>query len=62
MTAKEQVLEIVNHLPNETSLQEISSQIALVAAVKEARDAADRGEVFETKDVRAMIAGWITES
>ena len=62
MTAKEQVLEIVTHLPNETSLQDISNKIALVAAVQEAREAADRGDVYETKDVRAKIAGWTTRS
>jgi predicted transcriptional regulator len=62
MTAKEQVLELVNHLPNEASLQQISDKIALVAAVQEGREAADRGDVFETKDVRAMIEGWATKS
>jgi hypothetical protein len=62
MSAKEQVLEILNQLPNESSIQEISEKVALVAAVQEAREAVQRGDVYSSNDVRAMIPEWISKS
>jgi hypothetical protein len=62
MSAKEQVIEILNQLPNESSIQQISEKVALVAAVQEAREAVQRGDVYSPSDVRAMIPEWISKS
>ncbi len=61
MTNKELVIETVRS-PSETlTLDEISDEVALLAAIRKGEEAAEAGRVTPHEEVRRMVASWSTK-
>jgi DNA-binding phage protein len=55
MSDKEAVLELLNRLPAETSMQQILQEIQFVVAVKQGLDEIDRGEGISVESVEQVL-------
>ena len=62
MTAKAEVLEIVQKLPETASYDEIAQRIELLAGIREAQEEIKRGEGIPLEDVLREIPSWVTTS
>ncbi|MCX6952405.1 MAG: hypothetical protein NTV51_09600 [Verrucomicrobia bacterium] len=58
MSAKETVIELLQRLPPDVSLQEIAREIEFVAGVREGFEQLDRGEGVSLEEVRQMLPKW----
>ena len=62
MTNKEFVIEAVRKLPEDATLDEISEEIALLAAIRRGEEAADAGRVMSHDEVKQRFAAWIADT
>ena len=60
MTQKELVLEAINELPDEASLDDIAERVEFLAAVQKGLDQLDRGEGIPHEEVKRQLAAWLT--
>jgi len=58
MSDREMVIELVSKLPEDTTLQEISRRIDLLAGIKKAREQARKGEGIPAEDARKLVDSW----
>jgi predicted transcriptional regulator len=61
MSNKEVVIEAVRQLPETVSIEEISEQIAILAAIRKGEEAADAGRVVPHEEVKKRFAQWISK-
>ena len=61
MSSKQLVLELIRTLPEETTLDEIREQIALLAAIRRGEEAADAGQVVPHEEVKQRLAAWASK-
>lgn len=61
MSNTERAKEIIDQLPEDTSLHEIARKIEFVAAVQEGFDQIDAGEGVSLEKVESMIDSWTTK-
>ena len=59
MTQKKLVLDVINELPDETSLDEIAERIEFLAAIQKGIDQLDRGEGIPHDEVKRQLATWL---
>ncbi len=59
MSNREIAIDLIQKLPENTSLHEIAREIEFVAAVREGFDQMERGEGVPAEKVRQMIPSWI---
>ncbi len=59
MTQKKLVLDVINELPDETSLAEIVDRIEFLAAVQKGIGQLDRGEAIPHEEVKRQLATWL---
>ncbi len=59
MSNKEIVIDMVQRLPEETSLLEIAREIEFVAGVREGFAQLDRGEGVPLEEVEKQLPSWI---
>ena len=59
MTQKELVLDVLNELPEEASLEEIAQRIEFLAAIQKGIDQLDRGEGIPHEEVKRQLATWL---
>jgi predicted transcriptional regulator len=62
MTAKEQALGAIQRLPARASFADISYEIELLAAIREAEEDIRRGRAFTVEQVKKMIPKWASKS
>lgn len=62
MTAKAEVLDVIQKLPETASFGEIAKRIELLAAIREAQEQIKRGEGIPLEDVFREIPSWVTKS
>ena len=55
------VIELVNRLPADTSLEEIAREIELLAGIEKARGQARRGEGVPAEQARKLVETWTSE-
>jgi predicted transcriptional regulator len=60
MTQKELVLDAINELPNEASLDEIAKRVEFLAAIQKGLDQLDRGDSIPHEEVKRQLAEWLT--
>ena len=60
MTEKEIVLETIQALPDDSSLEEIAERIEFMAAVQKSLEQLDRGEGIPHDEVKRQLATWLT--
>jgi predicted transcriptional regulator len=58
MSDKDIVIEAVRKLPESATLNEISEEIAILAAIKRGEQAADEGRVVSHEEVKKRFAAW----
>jgi hypothetical protein len=61
MSNREIVLDLVNRLPEETSLHEIAREIEFIAGVNEGFEEIQSGHGVPIKDLRNLMQTWIAE-
>ena len=59
MSDKQTVMEALAHMPDTATLDEISEEIATLAAIRKGVEAADEGRVMSHADVQALLTTWI---
>lgn len=59
MTQKKLVLDVINELPDETSLDEIVERVEFLAAIQKGIDQLDRGEGIPHDEVKRQLATWL---
>ena len=62
MTDKQVVLEAIQRLPDEMSLQDISKKVELLAAIREGEAQANAGEVITLEQLEKNLSGWLSKS
>ena len=62
MSDKDEVIATLRELPESVSLEEISEEIAILAAIRRGKAAADAGQVTVTphEEVRQNLSSWIS--
>lgn len=60
MTQKALVLDAVNELPDDASLDEIADRVEFLAAVQKGFDQLDHGEGISHEEVKRQLASWLT--
>lgn len=59
MSNKEIVEDLLQRLPEDTSLQDIAREIDFIAAVREGLAELDRGEGIPIEDIERELPSWI---
>jgi len=60
MSDKNLVLELVRKLPEDSTLQHISKEIAFLASIRAAEEQADRGDLIDHERLREELQTWIS--
>jgi predicted transcriptional regulator len=58
MSSKELVIEALRRMPEEVTLEEISEEIAILAAIRRSEAAVDEGRVVPHEEVRRGATAW----
>jgi predicted transcriptional regulator len=61
MSDKQLVVELLNRLPEDAKLRDISREVEFLAAIREGEEQADRGEVVPHEQVKREFASWISK-
>ena len=61
MSNREIVIDLVQKLPEDTSLLDIAKEIEFVAGVREGFEQLERGEGTPAEEVRKLIPSWIAK-
>ena len=58
MSNREIAIDLIQKLPEDSSLEEIAREIELVAGIKIARDQARKGQGIPAEDARKLVDSW----
>jgi predicted transcriptional regulator len=61
MSDKEVVIETLRQMPEAATLEQISEEIAILAAIRRGEEAAEAGRVTHHEDVRQKLTSWISK-
>ena len=61
VTAKEEVIEMLQRLPDEITLDEIQHSIFILKKAKLARQALADGDVYTHEEVKERLGQWLTD-
>ncbi len=61
MSDKELVMDLLNKLPADAKLTDISKEIEFLAAIREGEEQADRGEVVSHEQIKNEFKSWISK-
>jgi predicted transcriptional regulator len=59
MTAKERVLQAVNNLPDDASIEDAMDRLLLLAKVERGLQQADSGQTMSHSEVKERMAKWL---
>ncbi len=59
MTAKEKVIQAVQALPDNASIEDAMARLLLLAKVERGLRQADAGELLEHREVKERMAKWL---
>ncbi len=62
MSNRELVIDLVNKLPEDVSLDEIVRKIAFISGVNEGLAQSERGEGISIEEARRQLMTWTTKS
>ncbi len=60
-TAKEEVRDLLEKLPDEASFDDIEYQIYVLHEIREGIAEADRGDLIDHEEVKSRMAKWLGE-
>lgn len=58
MSVKKQVLQAIQHLPDDIDFRNVADEIALLAAVQDAERDIEQGRVISNEQMKSRIAQW----
>jgi hypothetical protein len=61
MTAKKLVLDTIERLPDDVSLDEITKRLEVIAALQKGLNSLDHGGSKSIDEVEKLVASWITK-
>jgi predicted transcriptional regulator len=61
MSDKELVVKAVSRMPDAATMDEIREEVAILAAIRRGKSAADAGRVVSQSEVRAKSAQWTAD-
>lgn len=61
MSQKELVLDAIQELPDDVSIDQIADRVEFLAAIQKGIDDIDRGDVVPHEEVKKHLAAWLTE-
>jgi predicted transcriptional regulator len=61
MSQKELVLEAIQGLPHDASLDQIADRVEFMAAIQKGIDDIDRGDTVPHEEIKKQLATWLTE-
>ena len=61
MSDKEVVIETLQRMPEGATIEQISEEIAILAAIQKGEKASDAGQVTPHEQVRQKLATWISK-
>lgn len=61
MSQKELVLEAIQDLPNDASIDQIADRVEFMAAVQKGIHDIDRGDFIPHDEIKRQLATWLTE-
>lgn len=57
---KQMALDALRQMPEAATLEQMSEELAILAAIRRGEEAADAGRVLTHEEVRRRSASWIT--
>lgn len=60
MSDKELVLEAIQELPDDVSMEQIGDRVAFIAAVQKGISEIDQGDLIPHEQVRQQLAAWLS--
>jgi predicted transcriptional regulator len=61
MSQKELVLEAIQELPDDASIDQIADRVEFMAAIQKGIDDIDRGDTIPHEEIKKQLATWLTE-
>ncbi len=61
MSQKELVLEAIQELPDDASIDQIADRIEFIAAIQKGIDDIDRGDTIPHEEIKRQLAAWLIE-
>jgi predicted transcriptional regulator len=61
MSQKELVLEAIQELPDDASIDQIADRVEFIAAIQKGISEIDRGHTVPHEEVKRQLAAWLTE-
>jgi len=61
MSQKELVLEAIQELPDDASIDQIADRVEFMAAIQKGIDDIDRGDTVPHEEIKKQLATWLTE-
>ena len=60
MSNREIVMDLIQKLPEDTSLHDIAREIELIAGIRKAREEAARGEGVSPEQAKQLVDSWVS--
>jgi len=60
MSQKELVLEAIQELPDDVSIDQIADRVGFIAAVQKGIDDIDHGDTVSHEEIKKQLAKWLT--
>jgi len=61
MSQKELVIEAIQELPDDASMEQIADRVDFIAAIQKGIDDVDRGDVIPHEEIKKQLAAWLSE-
>jgi len=61
MSDKEVIIEAVRKLPETATIEDISEEVAILAAIRRGEEAANAGRVVSHEEVKKRFASWTSK-
>ena len=61
MSQKELVLDAIQELPDDASIDQIADRVEFLAASQKGIDDIDRGDTVPHEEIKKQLAAWLTE-
>ena len=58
-TAKDEVRKLLDHLPDDASLEDIQYQVYVLDEIRRGSEEIERGEGIDHEDVKRRLARWL---
>ena len=62
MTNKEIVQDLLERIPDDTSLEDIAYELEFIAAIQQGVADLDSGQSCSSEDIESDLTAWLTES